>query len=868
MSHRFSVIRQRAVSGSPWLCSLPERGRLVLAAATAVVLGVGARPASASMGCADGHGDVVANGDIDVADVECMALAALAQLSGGAKPGCLGAWEAADLNCDASLGAPPLVNVADISVATALALELSLGAAIDADDDACPDRCEGVLPCEAQEAIGCGDIIEVDAALGAPTAAPYACPEGSKQGVQVRYYFKSQVDTELKAALSGAAGGQWGVVIAPAACAEGECLASGVSQASAVLDASVGYVISVLAPAAAAGTAALTLSCTGECPPAAVCGPDHCGEVVCNGAAVNCGGCPPGATCSADNLCVPSDTPSCAGFCGADAASLDGCFCDVACFGFGDCCADICAACGEIFTAECEAFETCGDGLCDPAAGENCVSCGADCGCGDTADCVQGECVEAVGCAGYCGDESPDGCFCDASCFGFGDCCADICAVCSADLSAECAAGTCGDGVCSPGGDENCETCDQDCACADGTACVAGQCQPLNPNSCANQCGLGDVGNCFCDASCFGFGDCCADVCAACTGDFEVECALQQSCGNGVCEPGSFEDCTTCAPDCVCGPNLTCVDGLCLAAVGCIGSCGEESPDGCFCDSECFGFGDCCDNICDACASSLAAECGGANCGDGVCDAAAGESCDTCVGDCACGPGTGCVAGTCKALVPDTCVAQCGAEDVGNCYCDTTCFAFGDCCADICEACAKEFPQQCAGPDLCGDGICDANIGESCGSCVSDCACGAGLACVASQCVPAFGGCAGVCGGESSDGCYCDESCFGFGDCCENVCIACAVELAAECAALDSCGNGLCDPDEDCATCEQDCGCPLNTVCTALGECLEATLVGCAGFCGGEAAEGCFCDDSCFGFGDCCADVCDECGASFPNQCK
>ena len=33
----------------------------------------------------------------------------------------------------------------------------------------------------------------------------------------------------------------------------------------------------------------------------------------------------------------------------------------------------------------------------------------------------------------------------------------------------------------------------------------------------------------------------------------------------------------------------------------------------------------------------------------------------------------------------------------------------------------------------------------------------------------------------------------------------------------------------------------------------------CAGFCGGQSNGGCYCDDGCSNFGDCCADVCDVC---------
>lgn len=68
-------------------------------------------------------------------------------------------------------------------------------------------------------------------------------------------------------------------------------------------------------------------------------------------------------------------------------------------------------ACPGECSGSCECPTACGNGVCD--AGETASTCGADCGCG----------------AG-CGGEAPDGCYCDASCVTFGDCCPDACAEC------------------------------------------------------------------------------------------------------------------------------------------------------------------------------------------------------------------------------------------------------------------------------------------------------------------------------------------------------------------------------------------------------------------------------------------------------
>jgi hypothetical protein len=79
----------------------------------------------------------------------------------------------------------------------------------------------------------------------------------------------------------------------------------------------------------------------------------------------------------------------------------------------------------------------------------------------------------APSCAGACNGQSPDGCFCDAVCNFFGDCCPD-----------------------------------------------AVQCEPYwnpGPGSCAqeNACG-GNGGGCWCDTACPGYGDCCADYFQTC----------------------------------------------------------------------------------------------------------------------------------------------------------------------------------------------------------------------------------------------------------------------------------------------------------------------------------------------------------------
>ncbi|MGB0715702.1 MAG: S8 family serine peptidase [Phycisphaerae bacterium] len=189
-------------------------------------------------------------------------------------------------------------------------------------------------------------------------------------------------------------------------------------------------------------------------------------------------------------------------------------------------------------------------------------------------------------------------------------------------------------------------------------------------------------------------------------------------------------------------PNGNQIPDLCEGLpVGCTGYCGEESPDGCFCDAACPMFDDCCEDRCLACPASSGC------CGNGICEAM--ESCEDCPDDC----------GVCG------CAGYCGTQSPSGCHCDDECLSRGDCCPDVCDACPSTI-------GCCGDGLCD-SMNENCSTCPADC----GIC-----------GCTDFCGMLSPDGCYCDEGCIDFGDCCDDVCDACP-------------DNGFCclSPDEPAA---------------------------------------------------------------------
>uniref|UniRef100_A0A7S2V5Q8 SMB domain-containing protein n=1 Tax=Fibrocapsa japonica TaxID=94617 RepID=A0A7S2V5Q8_9STRA len=80
----------------------------------------------------------------------------------------------------------------------------------------------------------------------------------------------------------------------------------------------------------------------------------------------------------------------------------------------------------------------------------------------------------------------------------------------------------------------------------------------------------------------------------------------------------------------------------------------------------------------------------------------------------------------------------------GACFCGEDCYAFGDCCSDVCDVCGYCAPASCT------DGF-----GNS------------------------------LCYGPGSDGvCFCTGDCYAFGDCCEDVCDVCGY-----------CGDCVDDPE-------------------------------------------------------------------------
>ena len=138
---------------------------------------------------------------------------------------------------------------------------------------------------------------------------------------------------------------------------------------------------------------------------------------------------------------------------------------------------------------------------------------------------------------------------------------------------------------------------------------------------------------------------------AGCNGEFYIEGVMVHEIGHGLGLGHTNVGGATMFPSvsaCNNGPATTAADdnaGIVFLYGGgggggdsCAGSCGGQSPDGCWCDAACINFGDCCPD--------KRVECGGAG--------AAGS-----------------------------CVGSCGLQSApGSCWCDDQCVNFGDCCAN------------------------------------------------------------------------------------------------------------------------------------------------------------------------------------------
>ncbi|MBW2734347.1 MAG: proprotein convertase P-domain-containing protein [Deltaproteobacteria bacterium] len=146
--------------------------------------------------------------------------------------------------------------------------------------------------------------------------------------------------------------------------------------------------------------------------------------------------------------------------------------------------------------------------------------------------------IGAINCVGVCGRQAAVGCYCDALCVAFNDCCPDKALVCDYELP-----------------------------------------------DCFGHCGGRHPQGCYCDAECTTFEDCCPGRVASCAND--TSCSSTQTCtlparcvgipadlsiDKGRCVdtstllPGVGEDCDELSP---CGPFLICVGDMSFSTGSC-----------------------------------------------------------------------------------------------------------------------------------------------------------------------------------------------------------------------------------------------------------------------------------------------------------
>ncbi len=187
----------------------------------------------------------------------------------------------------------------------------------------------------------------------------------------------------------------------------------------------------------------------------------------------------------------------------------------------------------------------------------------------------------------------------------------------------------------------------------------------------------------------------------------------------------------------------------------------------------------------------------------------------------------------------------CGGPTLeGNCWCDDLCEDYGDCCGDKAEVCDEEPAiELCLQDEQCDSGYCDHT------ECLSNCP--EGMFCPAvcwGQCgePPEPEGCLAT--SDCGDGEFCSfESGCGEGPvgACESLPTACAEIYAPVCGCDAVTYGNACAASAAGVSVQSEGPCPSEPS-------------SCEGSCGGPA-DGCWCDDLCEQYGDCCGDYEESC---------
>ena len=255
-------------------------------------------------------------------------------------------------------------------------------------------------------------------------------------------------------------------------------------------------------------------------------------------------------------------------------------------------------------------------------------------------------------------------------------------------VSACSACEVCGNGTCA--GDEDCDSCAEDCGCDDDNGCTADRCVPAGggAHACAHQPSPGCCGNGLCDGE---------ETCASCPADCgcdDADACTRDRCGaGGVCEHRPVvcddrDDCTIDACDgagaCTFTPRR---DG---SSCGCGGTC---QAGGCANDAPCDDANPCTIDACGPDGRCVHTPNPGASCGDDGDPCTVGQVCDA-AGVCEAGCDV-CLPGT-RELYDPTCGqpdARCAGGRMchrgvcGDAWCDHATEDHASCPVDCFESC-------------------------------------------------------------------------------------------------------------------------------------------------------------------------------------
>jgi hypothetical protein len=898
------------------------------------VLGVAAAtPASAQ--CSTPFGDVNSDGATNVIDAQCSILLALWQLGGqaGPIPTCAqGNPSAGDVNCDNA------TTVADVTLVINTALNVGMSATIDPNGNGCPDACDALLcgdgTCQTfetvsgcwQDCAGSDDCCTVSTSVGCSNLAVQAtvcavdifcCEDSWDLGCVNQAETLGGSCTGACCADNGTPGcnSTGDVLCEDCVCAVDAtcCTLSWDAECAAIANNASCAAACGCVPPPVKGSCCTdndTPGCTGLATEVIVCAADPfcCStrwDSICAGQAETLAN-----TCTGD-CCAANGTPGCDStgeiaceecVCAADPFCCNTAW-DSACAGAANAaCATECE-CGVVLEGSC-CTDNAGPGCLDAAV--EAAVCAVDPFCCNTrwdltcaleaetigGSCT-GDCCTANGTPGCnsTGNIDCEECICGADPFccntAWDLVCANAANGATCGVTCGCVVNPCGDGVCDAAIGEDIVTCPEDCTppakgscctdndtagcldavveaavCAADAFCCnsrwdsvcAGEAETIG-NSCTGDCCTAN-GTPGCNST--GNVDCEECICAAdpfcCNTAWDLTCATSANgatcgitcgcvvdpCGDGVCDAAIGEDIVTCPEDCTppakgscCTDNeiAGCLDAAVEAAVCAVDAfcCNTRWDATCAFEAETIGgscTGDCCTaNGTPGCNSTGNIDCEECICGADpfCCNTAWDLVCANAANGATCGVTCGCVIDPCGDGVCDAAIG----EDIVTCPEDCAPPPKGPCCTNNLSAGCLDANVEAAvcavDPFCCNtrwDGTCALEAETIGGSCTGDCCAANGTP-----------GCNST-GNTLCEECICDTDPF----CCNTAWdTTCALSAAgATCGVtcgcvVNPCGDGVCDAaiGENATTCPADCAGPAKGSCCTNNEtpgCLDPAV--------------------------------------------